>query len=85
MDENGEDVTTIDTNVNVVLKSETWINGYCSGSCISNCTGNQGGGPVFEFIRKSIDPVKEDIRVEDPSIRFMCKSKSHFLFIKFGA
>merc|ERR1712223_591610 len=43
VNEAGENIRTVDVSVNIVLKSETWINGYCSGSCPNNCTGNQGG------------------------------------------
>ena len=46
---------------------------YCKGACPNNCTGNQGGGPEFEYMQKSVNPAKEDLRVPDPSIRFMCK------------
>ena len=75
VDETGEQATTVDVSVNIVLKSETWINGFCKGACPNNCTGNQGGGPEFEYMQKSVNPVKEDLRIPDPSIRFMCKGR----------
>merc|ERR1712223_155165 len=70
----GENIRTVDVSVNIVLKSETWINGYCSGSCPNNCTGNQGGGAEFDYIQKSVNPVKEDLRIPDSSIKFMCRN-----------
>ena len=55
VDETGEQATTVDVSVNIVLKSETWINGFCKGACPNNCTGNQGGGPEFEYMQKSVN------------------------------
>ena len=75
VNEAGENIRTVDVSVNIVLKSETWINGYCSGSCPNNCTGNQGGGAEFDYIQKSVNPVKEDLRIPDSSIKFMCRSE----------
>ena len=78
VDENGEDITSIDNIISNLLKSETWINGYCDGSCPNNCTGNQGGGPEFDFVQKSVSPIKEDVRVTGLPLRFMCKGKLSF-------
>ena len=62
-----------ETDVNVVLKSEAWINGFCYGTCPNNCTQNQEAEASWIYIQKSALPIKEDLRITDKTIRVMCK------------
>ena len=61
------------TRISEVLKSEAWLTGYCTGNCANNCTGSYGGEPVWSYLQKQVNPIKEDVKVLDTSIRIMCK------------
>ena len=72
----GKMIRKNETNVNIVLKSEAWLNGFCIGDCVHNCTGSLEGEPVWSYMQKRINPVLEDLRVPDNTIRVMCKGRT---------
>ena len=72
-DEFNRPIRQNETDVNVVLKSEAWMNGFCYGTCPNNCTQNQEAEASWIYIQKSALPIKEDLRITDKTIRVMCK------------
>ena len=62
----------------IVSKAETWITSPCNGNCPGNCTDNMGGVVTWRYVRKSVSPIGDDIAVEDPLLKIICKGTTYF-------
>ena len=64
---------TSKTQSHLTLKSDAWLYALCTGDCPTNCTGYGGESTDWGFVKKSINPIRLDAKIEDPSLKVMCK------------
>ena len=71
------------TQSQLILKSDAWLYALCTGDCPANCTGYAGESTDWGFINKSINPLRFDKKVPDPSLNVICKGiRSYCINVK---
>ena len=61
------------TQTQIIRKSDAWLYALCTGNCPTNCTGHEGEATDWGYVKKSINPIRPDRTIPDPSLKVMCK------------